>query len=281
MNIVSTLLKNIFPGTSNPIGLTQSVNPVVDKVSRIAGELFRSIPAKLLLVAGITWSISRIFPNSFIVKKINDTFAAAYASARSFVARRTLIRVAIFKKVISPYSSKKGADSMSSLPSVLMQKIGTLGDHRSRTTIALTCSQFKGDIIEATKQVKRLKVETIDVSSKESLIGLLKAHPNLEKLDLSSVRYLVDDDVLKQVAKLTQLTSLNLARCRQITDFALLAALNQLTSLNLQGCNQITDLAPLAGMTKLTSLYLRRCTQITDEGLATFRAARPDVKISR
>ena len=74
MNIVSTLLNKIFPVTNKNIGLEQRVNPVVDKVSRIAGEFFRSIPAKLLLVAGITWSISRIFPNSFIGKKINYTF---------------------------------------------------------------------------------------------------------------------------------------------------------------------------------------------------------------
>ena len=173
-------------------------------------------------------------------------------------ADRQQLADTIFKQVIGPYSSKKGADSMSSLPSVLMQKIGTLGDHRSRTTIALTCSQFKGDMRKATKQVKRLKVEAIDVSSKGSLIGLLKAYPNLEKLDLSSVRYLVDDDVLKQVAKLTQLTILNLGYCNQITDLAPLAKLTQLTSLNLYGCNQITD-----------------------EGLAAFRAARPDVKIIR
>ena len=74
MNIVSTLSNYIFPVTNKNIGLAQRVNPVMDKVSRIAGEFFRSIPAKLLLVAGITWSISRIFPNSFIGKKINYTF---------------------------------------------------------------------------------------------------------------------------------------------------------------------------------------------------------------
>ena len=157
---------------------------------------------------------------------------------------------------------------MSSLPSVLMQKIGTLGDHRSRTTIALTCSQFKGDMRKATKQVKRLKVEAIDVSSKGSLIGLLKAYPNLEKLDLSSVRYLVDDDVLKQVAKLTQLTSLNLDGCEEITDLEPLADMTQLTSLNLYECSEITNLAPLAKLTQLTSLNLEGCEEITDEGLA-------------
>ena len=98
---------------------------------------------------------------------------------------------------------------------------------------AVASKDFRENVNGFRGRIKSLKIERGDVSSKESLIGLLKVYPNLEKLDLSLVRDLVDDDVLKQVAKLTQLTSLN----------------------------------------------LRRCKKISDEGLAAFRAARPNVEI--
>ena len=77
-------------------------------------------------------------------------------------------------------------------------------------------------------------------------------------MDLSLVRVLVDDDVLKQVAKLTQMTILNLRGCKRITN---------------------AGLVEVAKLTQLTSLNLRRCKKISDEGLAAFRAARPNVEI--
>ena len=47
---------------------------------------------------------------------------------------------------------------------------------------------------------------------------------------------------------MTELTSLDLGWCTQITDLAPLEGMTKLTSLNLEGCNQISDLAPLADM---------------------------------
>lgn len=62
----------------------------------------------------------------------------------------------------------------------------------------------------------------------------------------------------------TDLTSLNLSSCKQISDFSLLANLHKLKTLNLSGCTQINDLSFLSDLTHLTSLNLSHCGQIID-----------------
>ena len=189
---------------------------------------------------------------------------------RSKVARigEEVLISSCIKITDSGLSPLAGISGLTGLPSVKIlekiipagpiKEIASFAEHCSLAMFAVASKNCRENVNGFRGRIKSLKIERGDVSSKESLIGLLKVYPNLEKLDLSLVRDLVDDDVLKQVAKLTQLTSLNL-----------------------EGCEEITDLAPLADMTQLTSLDLGWCTQITDEGLAAFRAARPDVKIIR
>ena len=80
----------------------------------------------------------------------------------------------------------------------------------------------------------------------------------------------ITDAGLKEVAKLKQLTSLNLYCSKipssQITDAGLMevGTLTNLTMLNLDGQKKITDegLKELAKLTKLTELHLRR-TRVT------------------
>ena len=187
--------------------------------------------------------VARIGKVALISSCIKITNAGGLSPLAGISGRTSLPSVIILEKII---------------PAGPIQKIAGYADIISLAMFAVASKDFRENVNGFRGRIKSLKIERGDVSSKESLIGLLKVYPNLEKLDLSLVRDLVDDDVLKQVAKLTQLTSLDLARCRQITDLAPLAKLTQLTSLNLYGCNQITD-----------------------EGLAAFRAARPDVKIIR
>ncbi len=53
----------------------------------------------------------------------------------------------------------------------------------------------------------------------------------------------------------------------------LLAGLTQLTSLKLVGCKQVSDLSPLASLTQLTSLDLSYCQQVSDlNGLANLNS---------
>src|SRR5260370_34204321 len=52
-----------------------------------------------------------------------------------------------------------------------------------------------------------------------------------------------------------------------------LASLTQLTSLHLSGCEQVSDLSPLASLTQLTSLYLSGVEQVSDwNGLANLKS---------
>eukprot|EP00242_Pyramimonas_sp_CCMP2087_P014610 CAMPEP_0198200836 /NCGR_PEP_ID=MMETSP1445-20131203/3757_1 /TAXON_ID=36898 /ORGANISM="Pyramimonas sp., Strain CCMP2087" /LENGTH=279 /DNA_ID=CAMNT_0043870997 /DNA_START=462 /DNA_END=1301 /DNA_ORIENTATION=- len=83
----------------------------------------------------------------------------------------------------------------------------------------------------------------------------------------------VNDDVLRALALLTGLTSLNLSGCVQVTDKGLraaLAPLARLTNLNLAYCSGLTDKgvrALLPPLTTLTSLNLADCRGVTNEGL--------------
>ena len=62
----------------------------------------------------------------------------------------------------------------------------------------------------------------------------------------------------------TNLTSLLLAECHELTDLSPLAGLTNLTSLTLTACYQLTDLRPLAGLTSLAVLTLFECHELTD-----------------
>ena len=82
---------------------------------------------------------------------------------------------------------------------------------------------------------------------------------------------LMIDTNLLAIAELKLLQSLNLSRCRQVTDAGLVsvAQLNFLHTLNLSGCHKITDagMGSVAQLTSLHTLNLSRCDQITDAGM--------------
>jgi internalin A len=84
---------------------------------------------------------------------------------------------------------------------------------------------------------------------------------DLESLDLSWCWQISD---LTPLAGLASLQSLDLSGCGQTRDLTPLANLTALQSLNLSGCEQITDLTPLAGLTALRLLDLPECRQISD-----------------
>ena len=175
----------------------------------------------------------------------------------------------ILQQVINPCYANKGTDRVAkTIVSISSQikKIGLLGNHKFKENIALTCKKFSKDMFKSTRLVTGLKLEIGDVSSTDSLIGLLKAYPNLRELNLSAVGRFVDDRVLKEVANFNHLSRLCLEYCGLVRDLDLLAGLTELTSLNLEGCWGITDLGPLAGLTELTSLNLDGCRQITNLG---------------
>ncbi|KAL7553250.1 hypothetical protein ACHAWF_016917 [Thalassiosira exigua] len=69
----------------------------------------------------------------------------------------------------------------------------------------------------------------------------------------------------------TKLRTLSLAKCRRLTDEAVvnIGHLGGLTALNLDGCRCLTDrsMEALGGLTRLRQLDLSQCDLITDEGL--------------
>ena len=67
-----------------------------------------------------------------------------------------------------------------------------------------------------------------------------------------------------RLGTLTNLTSLHLYGCGNISDFSPLSNLTNLTSLYLFACDNISNLTPLSNLTNLTSLYLGACDNISD-----------------
>ncbi len=100
---------------------------------------------------------------------------------------------------------------------------------------------------------------------------ILSKNPYIKSLNLTRCK-LVTDNAFRHIDKWPQLTSLNLTGCKLITDDALryIGTCTQLTSLNLTGCKLITDDAfrYIGTRTQLTSLTFSGCNQVTDE---TFR----------
>ena len=69
---------------------------------------------------------------------------------------------------------------------------------------------------------------------------------------------------MRRLGTLTNLTSLRLFDCDNISDLSPLSNLTNLTSLNLGSCDNISDLTPLSNLTNLTSLDLFACDNISD-----------------
>jgi hypothetical protein len=68
---------------------------------------------------------------------------------------------------------------------------------------------------------------------------------------INSVLRLSNPPSLDGMQYFTNLTSLNLTNCSQVSDLSPLAGLTQLTSLVLTNCSQVSDLSPLAEITQL------------------------------
>src|SRR5205823_1004404 len=60
----------------------------------------------------------------------------------------------------------------------------------------------------------------------------------------------------------TNLTSLNLSGCSQVSDLSPLASLTQLTSLDLSSCSRLSDLS-LTGLKQLILLNLSHCSHLS------------------
>jgi len=83
----------------------------------------------------------------------------------------------------------------------------------------------------------------------------------LTSLNLDRCKSLTDVSVLSE---LSQLTFLGLGWCESLTDVSGLSELSQLTYLFLSGCKSLTNVSGLSGPSKLTSLDLSGCESLTD-----------------
>lgn len=126
-----------------------------------------------------------------------------------------------------------------------------------------------------------IRVHNIDDQELAQLVKEVAHLKTLTYLNLSENRK-VDDDGIKLLKALPQLTRLNLSSC-SITNTALdhLRALARLESLDLSYCNRLTDpgLKALKNLPRLTYVDLQGCVKITNGGLARLR--RPNLTIHR
>ncbi len=108
-----------------------------------------------------------------------------------------------------------------------------------------------------------------DAITDDLVVKLIERLPHIHSLLIKSST--ISNVSLSHIAKLTQLTKLNLEWCKKITNKGLehLTKLTQLTKLNLKGCNKIRDngFKHLTKLTQLTNLNLSCCFDITDNGL--------------
>lgn len=145
--------------------------------------------------------------------------------------------------------------------------------------------QKKLDIAkQAGSSLEELDLAETDVTSKQ-LHEVLKACPNLQKLNLFGCKQLKDAD-LKGLPK--DLQWLNLSGCKHLTDEGMKYLPSGLQSLKLSGCEQLTDegmkylpkgLQSLIAPDQLTdegiknlpselqALSLYHCNQLTDKGM--------------
>lgn len=102
----------------------------------------------------------------------------------------------------------------------------------------------------------------------DEMKAIVEKFPQLESIVCKGE---IDNGVLAEVAKLSQLKELELSECLRIDDKGLqfLTSLRELTKLTLSRCLRITDagMKHLARLEKLQNLKLSRMAQITDKGI--------------
>jgi Leucine-rich repeat (LRR) protein len=105
------------------------------------------------------------------------------------------------------------------------------------------------------------RLESLRLSAPVEDLGPLAKLANLTQMELAYCHNVKD---LKPVGTLPALTDLSLKSCGQVADLAPLGNLASLKSLRLDSLGRVTDLAPLARLTALEDLRIWFCGGITD-----------------
>ena len=109
-------------------------------------------------------------------------------------------------------------------------------------------------------QIKKLSIKNFDINSiLEKFFNLFKKYENVNELDLSENKYLIDFPFLD---KLENIEKLNVSDT-YISDISFLEKNNNIKELILRKCENIGDFKPLFNLNKLESLILSY-TNISD-----------------
>ncbi|XP_073008896.1 F-box/LRR-repeat protein 3 isoform X1 [Typha latifolia] len=143
-------------------------------------------------------------------------------------------------------------------------------------TVDLTCCHHLTDnalysIADNCKRVESLLLESCSLITEKGLERIATCCSNLKEIDLTDCG--VNDTALKFLSACSELTTLKLGLCSDISDNGLAhigSNCGELLELDLYRCGRVTDegLAAIAsGCKRLRRLNLCYCTQITDNGL--------------
>ena len=137
----------------------------------------------------------------------------------------------------------------------------------SQRSVAITVADIQRSVAITVADIQMERTH-LDLSNRQNLtsekiVEIIKAHPNLESLDLSGNNN-VDNDVLAAIANCPNLHTLNLNYCSGVTDVSALAGCANLHTLILNACSGVTDVSALAGCANLHSLNLSHCKGVTD-----------------
>ena len=131
-----------------------------------------------------------------------------------------------------------------------------VGDEMRRISMARQNIISVPDLSELTTLIS-LELSNCPLSDVSNVARLT----NLKTLDLSWCAALSD---LSALGTMTALSALKLSDCGALSDVSGLAGMNNLVSLDLSWCTALTDTSGLLDMTSLTSLDLSGCDNLTD-----------------
>ena len=101
----------------------------------------------------------------------------------------------------------------------------------------------------------------VNRTAQKSEFSAIKNYPTLKFFDFNLNKAIKSLDCL---VGLTNLTTLNLSRCRSLTSLKGISSLTNLTSLDLNGCESLTSIDGISGLSNLTILGLGFCDSLTN-----------------
>ena len=184
---------------------------------------------------------------------VDDEALNKLANSESHLESLDLSECKITKNILTAISNCQNLKTLILRSCQSVTDVSALAGCASLHTLNLSNTNVDDDDLNELANSESLKnsLHTLNLSGCSGVtnVSTLAGCTSLHTLNLSNTN--IDDEALKELAKLPNLHTLNLSGCSGVTNVSTLAGCASLHTLDLTGCYSVTDVSALAGCANL------------------------------